>query len=159
MSSLESTPELYPEKVTGYPPETDAVADFAIEILGIEEQLIALETKVTEVSIGSTGFMASRRFSELERRHRKYVCRLNRMHSSVLRETLEPAGIGEYEDETEFEERAGDGEFDDYLERLERQAERIGQRLASRRNSANTRMGLTISLIAVFISTISIFSP
>lgn len=156
MSNKQLTDEFYPEQVLDSPPNSDAVKKYSEELLKIEECFIEIEREATEIPIGWTGIRASHKFSSLEMRHRQYVDRLSRARIAVLRETLDPTHIGEFESTQEFQKRAGDNEFDTYLERLNQLATRTGQRLASRRTAANTRVGLIISLSAVVISLLSI---
>lgn len=146
---------IYPEKVVGEPIESDAVESFTNKLLETERQLLQLEIDVTQTPLGLTGVKASRQFTDLEERHRTLVYKLNKFQSAVLKETVDPTGINA-DDEREFRRRARGGEFDTYLEHLNKLATRVGQRLDSRRNSANTRMGLTISVIAISLSAISI---
>ena len=149
--------ELYPEKILDQPPETDAVEDFSRQLLNLENRLIALEADVTQFSPGLTGFIASQKLSDLEECHRKCIETLINARYAVLRERLDPIGKCEYENEVEFKQLAGSNEFDEYINRLNRLAGRTDRRLSSRRTSINMRMGLTISLIAVVISTFSLF--
>lgn len=151
--------DLYPEMVLNAPPETDAVKRYAEELVDIEQELVSLEACATQIKLSLTGINTTREIRRLENRHRTLVNRLYAARRAALRETPDPVEAIETDSEQEFERRARSGEFDNHLDRLERLAERTGQRLASRRNSANARIGLIISVVALLISVVALFTP
>lgn len=147
-----------PERILDEFHEDQAIREYASRISKLEKRLANTEKDITEVSLGYSGLVASREFTFLERRYQDHINELMDLRTAVLLETLEPVDLESNSESqnSSFQQAAVAGEFDDCLDRLDRLAHRTNQRLTSRRTAANTRLALTISVIAVILSAISI---
>ncbi len=147
-----------PERILDDVYEDPSIREYTSKIVELEQEFAELEKRTSDVSVGYTGLSSSREFTDLERQYQCLVDELMDLRTATLRGSLEPVSFKTdlSPQNHEFERAAMAGEFDEHLDRLDRLASRTGQRLTSRRTSANTRLGLTISVIAVVLSTISI---
>ena len=138
-----------------YTDVNDGVQEFMQELCKMEEELLELEADVSNLRLDTTGWQATQKLSELESRQNQPIQDINQAHEAVrtLKLTRLERNPGEdfhHNSQTDAYDHQDD--FNNMLHRLELISDRTGRRIDAKRNSANTRMVLTASVCALFIS-------
>lgn len=145
------------------------ITNFLAVIYQMEMELVTLEKDVTDTSIKWTGFNAVRELQDLEDKHSDLIGCIKSAHSAILLSEPEisprfrkygPRGVKPEEGPGSHFARRMTFEYQDALlesiGRLEVISARVGSRLDGRRISANTRLVLSISVIAIVVSVLSL---
>ena len=131
------------------------IREFMRALLEMEDDLLELETKVSKQPIGLTGLKATSVLGELEMKQNELASEIQQAHEAVRDQNLAHL---ERNPEEDHHHRTRDyvnqyrGDFHEVLHRLENISARTSRRIDSKRNAANTRLVLTVSIIAVLIS-------
>jgi hypothetical protein len=158
-------------------PEGDGAPDgiemYTEELVKIQLEIQELEKDVSELSVGRFGqvnpsgdesLLAQIRSAvdepqeiiELEERYLKILERIAGSREALVSGHISEAGIDpdDYSDHTRqnLHKWVDDGTFPDYIRELERGADRLGHRLAAKRETVNTRNNLLISITTLAVS-------
>jgi hypothetical protein len=150
------------EELLGQMEETPRIWEFSNFLHSVEEDLVDLEEQVIQFKIGPRELFYRSELHSLESEYQELSNRALAAHRAVADPEKLPE-VEEIEDGELTEEEiqmfgrlALNGQWEGQLERIESVSERIDNRLTSKRNTANTRLGLVISVTAVLISAISL---
>lgn len=126
----------------------------------LHKDIRSLEQNLHEISLGYTGYNCHQRLDEIEQKYANYISELEDARDGIIesRPTDFSRWEGNWNPETQ-------NEFDEYwadlldeVERTEKTAGRIANVMLSKRNAANTRMVVSLSLIAVIVSTCTVLA-
>ena len=146
----------YPEEYTDV---DDGIIEFMEELCKIEEELLELETEVSNQPIGISGWTATNELRKLEAKQNELATEIREAYNAVHELKLNlfsrnPAE--EYNQRTRNSAHQYQDDFDEFLQRLEKISSRASRRIDTKRNTANTRLILTVSVLAFVISTFSL---
>lgn len=119
-----------------------------------------LENELHGVSLGYSGFSCHQEVDRIDKQYQEYLLELKAARAGLLES--EPTQFSRWDgDWNSNETREGfdmtRGELLKEIERIETTSERVGQIILSKRNAANTRMVVMLSLLAVILSVVSLF--
>jgi hypothetical protein len=137
----------------------DGIVEFMRALCELEGDLFDLEMKVAEFDIGLTGWQATQALAPLESKQNEYVQEIKTAHYACVLAQLTRLECFDNEEHTRMtQDQAHDHRqsFLGVIYHLQELADRIGQRIDAKRNTANTRLILSVSAIAAGISTLSI---
>ncbi|SHH47131.1 hypothetical protein [Halobaculum gomorrense] len=146
-------------RILDTPSADETTLAYADRLASLERELAALERRLSEIPIGHTGVGGL-----IELRNEDSAYRDLAAAVSAVRAARRERSLGMIEsiadpiapESREFRERVTDGTFDEQIDRLTRLLDRSSRQLAARRQAAAARLGLTISLVALVVSTVSI---
>lgn len=152
------------------------------ELVQIRLALEELEQKVTEVSIGRYGFASEKDFDhpiyavlyllrnlgsgvveqdnleELEREHQSLLSRISDAREAMISghisrvESIDASDYSSRNTQQQLRKWVEDDTFPDQIEALEAAADRVDRRLTAKRETANARLSLTVSIVTIFVS-------
>lgn len=141
---------------TGDPKDVDkGVVEFMQQLCELEEDLLEFEAEVSKEPIDLTGVRATRRLDTLEERHSKFQEEIRQAHHAIVMKSPFRLERNPAKDSTRRTQEAIYDFQADFLEvvgRLEDISSRIARRVDGKRNSANTRLVFSVSVIAAGIS-------
>lgn len=134
----------------------NGIVEFMETLCAIEDELLEFEVEVSKIEIDWTGIRASRRLEAVESQQSEYLNELSEAHEAILlghltrleRNPAEKYSSGR----TQHEVSKYQSDLQSMVSRLEDILERIGRRVDAKRNSANSRMVLTVAAIAGIVS-------
>ena len=139
----------------------EAMLDYAKLIIEKRRQLSELRNKVSEIELSLTGYKTQSAISELEKEYQKLSSDIEDLHEAMITQNLSSvkeinsASITAHNQLlTSIEE----GDIPMEMNQLEQSLMMIGQQMNSKTIAANSRMGITISVVATVIAVISILS-
>lgn len=146
----------YPEE---YRDVDDGIIEFMEELCKMEEELLELETEVSNQPIGISGLTATSELRKLETKQNKLATEIRDAYDAVHKFKLNlfsrnPAD--EYTQRTRNSAHQYQDDFDEFLQRLENISSRASRRIDAKRNTANSRLVLSVSVLAFIISTFSL---
>lgn len=158
-------------------PEGEAAPDgielYTKELVRIQLDLQELEQDISELTVGRFGQIETgdapslvhqvragidppEQIQDLETRYQELLKRIAGTRAALVTGHVSKAGIDpdEYSEHTRryLHKWVDDGTFPDYIHELEQGADRVGHRLAAKRETSNTRTNLLISLITLGVS-------
>lgn len=137
----------------------DGIVEFMRALCELEGELLDLEMQVAEQDIDLTGWNATQELSPLESKQNEYVQEIKTAHYACVRGHLTRLERFDDEEHTRAtQDRAYDHResFLRVIYHLQELADRIGRRIDAKRNTANTRLILSVSAIAAGLSMFSI---
>lgn len=137
------------------------VREFMRTLCDLEADLLEFETEISNQDLGITGWTATRNLTDLESEHNGYVVEINSAFEAVVRgrPTLLDRYTGDkHHHRTKQYVYQHLKDFHKMVRRLEKISDRIGRRIDAKRNSANTRLVLSVSVVAVVVSLIALVS-
>lgn len=135
----------------------EPLVEYAKSIVQTRRRMIRLGKEVSEVSIKWTGWTALNRIRELEN---EFVDQYGEFES--IHEAMAGADLREYQStgysgsEDLLLDQIKEGRIPEEIDRLETTATMITQQLNSKRISANTRLGIAVSVAALTIALASL---
>lgn len=144
---LDGDPNDFPEPLVLY----------AKNIVQTRRRMTRLGRRVAEVSIKWTGWTALNRIRDLENEFVDRYQDYEEIHEAMA--TADLRGFqskGYTESENLLLDKIKEGRIPEEVDRLETTATMITQQLNSKRISANTRLGITVSIIALVIAIVSL---
>ncbi|RJX43119.1 hypothetical protein DM826_07375 [Halonotius aquaticus] len=135
------------------------VREFMLCLCDLEDDLVELEADVSKHELDATGWRASKTLSALETRQLSLAEEIRETHSAIVKGKANRLDRNPGEDWHHRSQQHLYRHQDDFMkihQRLEEVSARIGQRIDAKRNTANTRLVITVSLCAVVISILSL---
>ncbi|RDZ65867.1 hypothetical protein C5B90_05820 [Haloferax sp. Atlit-12N] len=139
----------------------DGIKQFMVDLCKLESDLIELENRVGNLSIGLTGLEASRTLGGLEATHADFLDEIYTAREAVLTSHLsrfERYEQGDHPRDTQYAVPDYQADFLQMIHHLQDLADRVGGRIDAKRNTANSRIVLTVSATAAVISVFSLLS-
>jgi len=139
----------------------DGIVEFMRALCELESNLLDLEAAIAEHGIDLTGWHSTQELPQLESKQNEYVQEIKTAHEVCLSTFL--TEFERFDDETHTR-RTQDAVYDhrqsflNMIYHLQELTDRIGRRIDAKRNTANSRLVLTVSVIAAGISTLSIIT-
>lgn len=137
---------------------SDAVHRFLTYILETERELSELARQVSEISLSRTGYRTQQELDEVAERYHELNTRVDLIHRVMTTQRLgDINGIDSvsFRDKSQLLDCIEEGTIRYEVDRIAQTATRIGQQIDSKTIAANSRMGITISLVAVAIALFS----
>lgn len=145
------------KKILGEIPESENVKIYVKELIDIRNELYTLESEVVNQSLGISGYTLQTEITEFEQRLREIDSRIEDARLVAVEGDLQHIVDAENKISSktghEMEYWISQGTFDREIQELKVIAKQVDERIETRRSSANSRMGLVISLTALVIST------
>lgn len=130
---------------------------YAKNIVQTRRRMTRLGRRVAKVSIKCTGWTALNRIRDLENEFVDRYHDYEKIHEAMAKADLrEFQSKGYTESEDLLLDKIMEGTVPEEVDRLETTATMITQQLNSKRISANTRLGITVSVIALVIALVSL---
>lgn len=124
-----------------------------------QREIRDLENRLSGVDLTLTGYDTQQKLEGIQDEYHDLVGTMNQLHEALvtarLRKVEEIDGANQANDDN-FLNYISEGKIQPELRWLEASSARFNQQLVGKRSSANARMVLTVSLIAVFIALVSI---
>lgn len=125
----------------------------------LHDDIRGLEHKLHGIPLGYTGFECHQEVDQIDKQYQSYLLELQDARAGILES--QPTQFSRWDgDWNSNETREGfdktQGELLEEIERIETSSERVGQIILSKRNAANSRMIVMLSLLAVVLSLVSL---
>lgn len=136
-----------------------SIVEFMEAMCDLEADVLQFEADVAQQSIGRFGWVGTTEIRELEHKHQTLIGELQEINEAIVTGNLSefdrnPAK--KYHDRTRYEMSVYREDFIQVHSRLENIVNRVGRRIDSKRNTANTRLVFAVSFAALVIAMISL---
>jgi hypothetical protein len=149
-------------RLIGEIPSNEGVRAYAAAMVETREALGDVELAVAQLSMGYLAYNIQRQLDELESRQTELVSHIDEFERAARDGNLSIVSLLEEDlatptNDSALQDFVADGMFENLLNDLHERSARLEQRLLTKRQSANARLGLVISLTALLVS-LGIFS-
>lgn len=140
--------------------EDDAI-DYLIELIRTAWEVSELRKTVSKVKLTRTGYQTQTELTNIESDYRELIDRVDSLREALFTQRVSSVeGLNSINQtaQNQFLTFIDDGTIPDEIHKVEQSLTMVGQQLNSKTIAANSRMGITISLVAAGIALLSVFA-
>ncbi|MCQ4333410.1 hypothetical protein KM295_07940 [Natronomonas sp. F2-12] len=137
----------------------EGMLEYAKLIIETRRRLSELRNEVSEIELSITGYNTQSELNNLEQRYQRLNEDIENLHEAMITQnlsSLEQINSTSNTAHNQLLTSIESGDIPMEIERLEQSLMMIGQQINSKTIAANSRMGITISLVATGIAVLSI---
>jgi DNA anti-recombination protein RmuC len=138
---------------------TDNVLEYVSRIVNLQENLASIQQDLAEIDLSITGYKTQTKLNKINKRYQRVSGNIDDIYKMMTTKKLEILdGISNTDarDENIMDICIRNGDIPDEVKRLKETLSSVGQQLNSKIIAANSRLGMTISVLASGMALISI---
>jgi uncharacterized coiled-coil DUF342 family protein len=138
---------------------TDNVLEYVSKIVGLQEKLSNIQQDLSDIDLSLTGYRTQSKLNEINKRYQKINDEVNQVRTVMATKNLsklDSVSDTDDRDENILDICIREEDIPDAIKRLTETLASVGQQLNSKIIAANSRLGITISVIASVIALSSV---
>lgn len=138
---------------------TDNVLEYVSKIVGLQEKISNIQQDLSDIDLSLTGYRTQSKLNEINKRYQKINDEVNQVRTVMATKNLsklDSVSDTDDRDENILDICIREEDIPDAIKRLTETLASVGQQLNSKIIAANSRLGITISVIASVIALSSV---
>jgi hypothetical protein len=138
---------------------TENVLQYVSEIIDAQQTLANIQGDLTDINLSVTGYETQQKLSKINRRYQKVSRSTNTLYTVMVTrniDALDTISGSDGRDKNILDMCIRNNDIPNEIARLENSVASVGQQINSKTIAANSRLGITISLVASGIALLSI---